>query len=509
MKNLPRAFRPLVVLSGQSIIYGAGIFARQVAVYLAIPLFTDNMSRQQYGVVVVTSSILSFLNILTNVGIPIATYRLYNERKDEDYKRLILGAGQQLSAGFAFLAGLVIFLFASIVSTLMFGNPEYDKLIRIAAVLLFIESLVNYGTVLLRVQVRPMVTNLQSMVHITAQLGFALLFVIGLNLGALGYFYGFTAGAVIGLFYMIWLVKNVIDYRISIPHITEMMKYGLPVLPAALALWVINLADRAIISQLIGLDATAIYDVGYRIGLIAGFPIAPIKAAWLQFSFSLMYSPRAKEVYRNSLTFFIFLFVSSALFIITFQKLLVSVLSPDTYGEAVKVVLWVALSQVALGACLVLSLGLHIAKKTNYAAGVAIASAAVNILMNLVLIPVMGIVGAAIATLGAYIVLAVASYFVGQRFYTIPIDGLRLGKVAFAGALSAFTLWHVDQSHWTPTVNVLLHAFGLLLFPILLAITKFASREELKALWDTGMEMLHKKGVDWKNEFHNVEDFEI
>lgn len=488
-----RITRSLISLSGQSIAYGMGIFGRQVVIYLALPLFTNSMSREDFGVVSVTTAFLAFTDVLSNAGLPAATFRLYNDSKDPEIRQLTLGSAQLLIAFYALIATVILLIAANPLSQWLLGDVTYAPIIRIVAVLLFSQSLVNYGNILLRIQVRPLASSIHTLLQIMAQIGLALLLVRGYNLGARGYWLGYLGGGILGLGLMLWLVRKLLALQVSGQRLKEMAAYGLPLIPATLALWALRLIDRALVGGLAGLNEVAVYEIGYKIGLLVTLVISPFTVAWPQFAFEAMHKPDAPNIYRITLSYITASCIFLALGVITFQTDLVYIMAPSTYAAATSVVPWVALSQIAWGMYPILSIGLKITKHTFHIAAITVLAAIVNIVLNVMLIPVLGIQGAAIATLVAYVMLAGMTYLIAQRFYAFPLDWTRLGKLALAGGLTALLVLQLDQFHLTVWNERALRAIGLLIFPVLLVAMGFITPNQYRSIWQTGTTLVRER----------------
>jgi len=483
----------MISLSWQSVLYGIGIFGREVAVYIALPFFTTYMAQAEYGVVSVTAALLAFFNRLSNAGLPAATFRFYNDTEDTQNRRITLGSAQVLITFYAIVTAVVLFIGAGQLSLWLLGNIDYAYLIRIAAMLLFVQSLVNYGNILLRIQVRPLANSTQGVFQIVVQLGLALVLVMKYDLGARGYWLGHLVGAVVGLGLMLWLVRDAITFQFSRSRMKEMITYGLPLIPAVLALWSLRLVDRALVVSLAGINEVAVYEVGYKIGMLAGIVALPFGAAWPQFAFSAMHEPQAPKIYRDALTYLMTGCAFAALAVTAFRVDLVQIMAPNSYAGAASVVFWVALSQIAWVAYLILSVSLKIAKRTSYIAVVAVSAAVVNIVLNLLLIPIMGIQGAAIATLAGYLALSIGIHVFGRRFYAFQIDWKRLLKISLAASITALFIFHTEEINVDLWTGRAIKVFGLILFPIFLVLMRFINRNQYQELWQSGSRLVRER----------------
>ena len=121
--------------------------------------------------------------------------------------------------------------------------------------------------------------------------------------------------------------------------------------------------------------------------------------------------------------------------------------------------------------------GIYLKKKTSYLPLVTGSGAVVNIGLNLLLIPVIGMMGSAWATFGAYFVMEVLLYLIAQKSYFISYEWLRLAKIALAGGILFFLpRWFVV---FQPVGFRLLLLAG---FPLLLALQGFFTQSEWKSL---------------------------
>lgn len=488
-----RSTRSLISLSWQSIAYGIGIFGRYFLVFLTLPLFTNYMPQAEYGVVSVLTASLSFINILTNAGLPSAVFRLYNDDQDHNRRRYILGSSLLLFFLFALIPAVGMFLAAGSFSQLLLGSSAYGATLQVVAGVLVFETLINYGFILLRIQVRPLGTSLLNLFMFGSQTGFALLFVRVYDLGAMGYFLGYLLGAFLAVLALIGMTRQMLFFKATKGVLRELLAYGLPLIPATLAMWALRLADRSLIVRYTGLEQVAVYEIGYKVGMLVAMVILPFNAAWPQFAFSTMRKPDAAQTYRDVLTFITVLLAFVALGVIAVGPELVDILAPQSYAEAVIVIPWVAFSQVAWGMYRVLSLGPKITKKTIYLTVVAVTAAAVNIALNILLIPRLGILAAAINTLIAYALLAFLSYIVGQRLYPFPLDWSRLGKISLASVLTLLLVFQSSSLQIPGVGETILRVSSLLLYPILLLLMNFIDLRQGKALWQLGTGLLRER----------------
>lgn len=488
-----KSLRSILSLSWQSVVYGIGILGSQLIIYVMLPFLTRYMPQAEYGVVSVITAMYAFLNNLTNAGLPSATFRYYTAGQDANDQRITIGASQSLFFLFAFLPATSILLFPKSISTLLLGSGQYALVLQVVACFLVVNSMNTFGSVILRIRIRPFTSSIHNIILIACKTGLTLLFVITYDKGVLGYWLGQLIGEVIGLAFMTWFIRKDIVFQVSWNRIWDLVKFGFPLIPATLSMNVLRLFDRYIISALAGLEQVAIYDVGYKIGTAILFLIIPFRTAWIPFAFSLTDKPEAPKIYRDVLTYITAGCSLLILGVIAFRVELINLIAPASYSEAVTVVGWVAASQLFLAAYYIFSIGPMTMNKTRDLVWAALAAAGVNLLLNFILIPQIGILGAAIATFVGYLILAVWTHSISRRVIAISIDWKRLSKLLLSSGLIILVTLAIDNLMITPVTKITFKALGLLLFPVILLLVGFISRAQSKEILELGKSMVSKK----------------
>ena len=213
----------------------------------------------------------------------------------------------------------------------------------------------------------------------------------------------------------------------------------------------------------------------------------------MPFAFSIAQKPEAPRVYRDVLSYLMAGCAFLVLGAIVFRSELLQLMAPDSYAGSATVVGWVAVSQLFLAAYAVFSIGPMIVKRTRDLAWAAVLAGGLNVLMNILLIPPMGILGAAVSTFASYLVLILATYFIGQHCYPISVDWARLLKLSIVSGIVVFAIFTAEEFGTTGWMQFLIKIGGLGFFPILLLLTGFVKPAQGRALLNTVRDLAGRK----------------
>jgi O-antigen/teichoic acid export membrane protein len=217
----------------------------------------------------------------------------------------------------------------------------------------------------------------------------------------------------------------------------DMLKFSVPLMPALFAVWVIDFSDRYFLMRMSTLEQVGIYSVGARISSMIILFSTSFQMAWGPYALSIQHEADAKNRYSRGLFLFLCAALTAATAITVFAGPILAILTRPEYYEAEKVIGFLTLGTVAYGAYLIVNIGLLISKKTILTSVAISIGAALNIILNFLLIPRFGMMGAAFATLAAYLVALALLYGFAQKYYPIEYPA---GRSALAGLLSVLTM---------------------------------------------------------------------
>ena len=427
-------------------------------------LYTHYLSKADYGRIEILIALTTVLAIVLRMGISSAFFRFYFDSDDPSERRVVLRTSFWFTMAMA-TAGLVVGLvFAEPISSALFDSSGSANLVRAAFVGLWAQMNYEQLTSLFRVEERAVAYVTASLVNVALTIAATVLLVVVLHRGAVGVIVGNFTGTLLVYLGLLGYRREQLGLQFDRDLLRRMNRFGWPLVPSALLLWVTNFSDRFFLGQLSGDAEVGLYSVGVRIASVMVLLLTAFRTAWPAFAYSIQSDDEAKRTYAWVLTYLI----AGATWVATGLALLspwiVQVVAKSTFWEASRVVGLLAFSTVAFAGYIVISIGIGRARRTQFNWVITGLAAAVNIALNLTLIPPYGMMGAAVATLVAYAVMFAGMAWWSNRIYPVPYQWRRVLTAAAAGIALAVTGKLVGGG--LPVAALLALAYPVVLLPL-------------------------------------------
>lgn len=463
--------REMRKLSGQTLVYGIGGVALQLVGVITLPIFARIFSPADYGIIELGTVVAAICMIVVDGGMGSASQRSYFDYGDDDeaQRRRILTTALLFQLALGAVMALALAAFAGPVSRAMLDGREESGMFVLIGATLPAFAAAQFTREILRLEFRAWSYLATSVAGAAVGTAIAILAVVSWDAGIEGPFIGVLAGSVVGALYGLVLVGQRLVARPSRRELSVMLRFGFPLIPAALSLWALSLIDRIMLAHLADLDELGQYAVANRIALPVVLIVTALAVAFSPFILSIFQADpeREKHVRARVLTDFTAVLVLTALATALWARELIDIVAP-AFDEAYKSVGIVAFGVVLFGVSGVVVSGISISRQTRWIGLYSTLAAVVNIGLNFVLIPPLGQVGAALATLVAYGVLCAAYYVCAQILYPTPYrPGPVLATLAVGVALMPIGAIAFDDLAIAQLVKVAaMVAFVLALRPI-------------------------------------------
>jgi O-antigen/teichoic acid export membrane protein len=419
-------------LGRHSAIYGVGgIVSRVLAVFL-LPLYTRYLTPSDLGAVGLLVALSALLVTILRLGISSAFFRFYFDAKDEAGRRLVVQTSFWFTMAMATLGLAGGLLLAYPIAELLSLQGE-EELVAAAFVGLWAQMNYEQQTALFRVEERSTAYVLASLTNVAITVGATVVLVVVLEQGALGVIVGNWIGTLTVYAILLGVHRPQLGLAFSRPLLREMNRFGVPLVPAALALIAIHFGDRFFLEELVGLEEVGLYEIGVRIASAMVLLLTAFRLAWPAFAYSISDDAEAKRTYAFVLTYLVLIASWLALALGLLSPWLVRLLATEPFYEGSRVVGVLAFGTVAYAAYIVMAIGVGRAKRTQFNWVIAGLAAALSVSLNLVLVPEYGMIGSAASQAAAYASMFALMSWYAQRVFPTPYQWRRVLTAAAAG----------------------------------------------------------------------------
>ena len=304
------------------------------------------------------------------------------------------------------------------------------NLVRAAFVGIWAQMNYEQLTALFRVEERSTLFVLASLVNIAITIATTLVLVVGYDQGALGVIVGNFVGTLAVYLALLGYRRAQLGLQLSRPLLREMNRFGIPLVPSALALIGLSFGDRFFLNELVGPAEVGRYELGVRIASAMVLLITAFRMAWPAFAYSIEDDDEAKRTYAFVLTYLVAVASWLALALGLLSPWLVRLLATPEYYEGGRVVALLAFGAVAFAGYIVIAIGVGRAKRTQFNWVITGGAAALSVVLNLLLVPRYELIGSGIAAASAYTAMFLGMAWWAQRVFPTPYQWRRVATAA-------------------------------------------------------------------------------
>lgn len=451
---------------------------------IILPLYTHNLSTEDYGELALVISIAQILFTVISLGLSSGMVRSFG-LADENVKNKIISTAQ-ISSAFLAVFALVLIVFSSAIAHWFLPFPEGSTLFNLACIFCATNIILTIYLTHLRLGFKASFYTLAVVSRSLILLASVYLFLVVLNKGVIGAFFAQLVSIVIILVIFLITDKGK-SFRsgFSLKEAKGMLKFGLWLIPGGMAGLVISISDRYFLAYFSGLTTVGLYSFGYQIASIVdlGFR-APFSLAWSPIIFRAFKNGNGEKINKEAFRYYNYVGIFLVLALSLFAKDLIQIFAPPNYLDAYTIVPIIALGLLIFGWENFLGTSLYVINKTYYFAIIFGIGAALNLGLNFALIPSYGMLGAALAMLISYVLIATGYYLVAQKKYPLSFEfNKSLYMLGIGGILySAFLFCPISSLVYLIGFKLLLLMAYLLSGIWLRVISKNEVKEAIKLI---------------------------
>lgn len=419
-------------LSKQTLIYGTSTIVGRFLNFILVPFYTNVFAPSEYGIFSVIFAYIAFLNIFFSLGLEsgyfkfASTLEVGNEKQNFSTPFILIFVN-------SLILSVIIYSLAPVLAPLLSSSKDYTEIVHYSAMILFFDAVSLVPFAYLRLKNKPKVFAFIKVVNIIINVSLNFILVLKFKMGVPAVFISNVAASLITFILLSKYVFENLSIKFDKKLINELFRFSLPYIPAGMASILVQVVSRPIMMLLTDEANVGIFQANFRLGIFMMLLVSMFEYAWRPFFLNHAKEADAKEIFSKVMT----LFVGSTSVIL----ILLTFFIPDLikiplpfkghligakYWSGVYIVPIVLYAYLIYGMYINLMAGIYIEKKTKYLPAITGLGAVINIGGNFLLIPLLGIFGAAIATFLSYLSMTIYIYLKSQKFYPINYERMKL-----------------------------------------------------------------------------------
>jgi len=402
--------------------YGFINILNKIVPLILLPVVTRLLpDTSAFGIFDMYNVIVGFATPLAILGLYDAMFREFFEKDDQQYKYNVTSTAERIVLVSSVIITLVLMLFSKPFSSLFFSSDKYRDIVIYSGVALIFSANVSIIQAPTRMLNKRRIYVISGLLQSLGYYLFAILLIkLGFSYYGLIYANIFTTIALLVFFW--FQNKNFfLDGKYDKTIAKELFKIGLPLVPTFLIYWIYNSTDRIMITNMLGTSQLGIYSIGARLAHISQLIYSAFAGGWQYFAFSTMRDEDQVELVSRVFEYLGIISFVAFLAIAPFNNLIFSLLFKGDYVKGSTVFPYLFLSPLLLMLFQTAANQFLVIKK-SYLSTISLAvGAGSNVVLNFLLIPRLGIVGASVATLIGYTMSVIIVAIINQKMGLLKV----------------------------------------------------------------------------------------
>lgn len=437
----------LKLLLRDTAIYGVAALVSRGLALLLLPIYTRVLSPGEYGAFDIILMVGTLAALIVPLEVTQALARFFGDIKEKAERRQLASTALWFTIAAYALAFILAFLLAQPLTLWLFGDEALTIAFQLGAGYIALNGLFYLMQNQLRFELRSKDYALLSCTYAVLTLALGLLFGFGLDLGLTGIMSAQLAAALLSVLLGLFLLRGSYTLSFDAGRLRAMLIFSLPLVPSGLATFFTLYANRLLLNTMTSLEAVGIFGVAARIAATVGLLIIGLQSALTPLIYAHHAEPQTPASLARLFEGFVALAGVLCLALGLFASELLMLVAEPGYAAAAPLIM--ALAPAALLSQMYIFFpGIPIARKTQQQLYIFVASAIGSLLTNWLLIGLLGLTGAAIATLAASLFFMGLWIRASQRLYPLPIRWRIVAAICFAFTGAAACGLLIQQADW-------------------------------------------------------------
>ncbi len=437
-------------LAGNIIVLGIGQFGSKMLVYVMLNFYTSMLDKAAYGDLTnIINAASIFISVFT-LSIADGVLRFALEKKNDGKGVFSIGINVAV-------IGMVIF---AVVTPLIGLIPMLKGYEWLVFIYVFMGAVKEICAIYVRARHSVTIYAIDGIVTTVSMIIYSLVFMGIFKLGIAGYVFAVVLGDFTSVIFLNVTTKLFKEYRPvrNDPVLRgAMLKYSIPLMPTMIMWWIINTSDGFMVTAFLGSEANGLYGIAYKFPNLATVVVGIFSQAWRMSAITERNSRTVSNFYSNIFSMMqTVMFLASAGIMLILRPLIIPFFVAESFAASYFYV------PILLGAVVFQSFSNFLASiyeasnKTTHSLISSAIGAAANIVLNLILIPTMGISGAAVATLASYIIVFVYRIIDTKKLLYMKVYWAKIGVNMTLLVIMAMSIMFLPYGAWQNVINAVI-----------------------------------------------------
>lgn len=460
-----------------TLLFAIANFSNKLIVFFLLPFYTAYLTTEEYAVIDLISLAQQLIFPIVTLDITEAVIRFCMEKETD--KASVFS----ISILVTLVGSLILAMGCTAAAACSIGNANYILYFFCFSLVLGVNTLLSsfYRTI-----DKVNLITVSSIVSTLVTTVFNIVLIARKGMGIEGYYISYVIGNLAAIAIMLFAV----DLRSYVRRMTRqeiklqllpLIRYSLPLIPNALFWWINSSLDRVCLTAISGLAYAGMYAAANKIPAILSTLTSIFQQSWGLSMYREAESKSKQAFFDEVYNAYNLCLLCVTVMLILLSKVLGSFLLSKDFFDAWPWVPWLVLGFYSNSLCSFIGTEFTAAKKTIWILSTTVVSAAVNIVLNLLLIPHFTGLGAAVATCTSYIVLLEMRVWSLNQFFKLRINNVQL--IALHILLIGMILCVTDYRGFVSILAAL----------VCLALMAFMEKKEFGFLLRKAKDFLHLK----------------
>jgi len=462
-------------------IYAVGTSIRRITGFVMLPIYTQYLTPEDYGVVSLLTMVIEIAGVLIGLRISQALFRYYILSETEDEKKKIVSS-VLISVFVVSTVGMaIIYFFSGALASIIFGTIKYQYELQLFSSTLMLNALIAVGLSYIRARQKPVIFVSIGVISLVLQVVLNIIFVVVLEMHVRGVIYSAIISSFIIAITLVTYVLSRVGVCYSRIVVIKLYKFITPLMFAALGAIYVSYADKYFLRVYSGLTDVGLYTLAVRVCSVLAVAAEAFNLSWGVDRYEVAKMHNAREIYNYFFRLFSVVLVTISAGIVLFADNLFFAMTEPAFYPAASIVPILTMAAIIRIYTVYCNFGLLYKEKTKHMAEASWLKAVIATIGFVALIPAIGIIGAATAIMLANLFEFMWVNKLAIRYYDMELKWQPVVLMYLTGVSFLFCGSFISGVGLVDFILKLVIYMGLIAFLYFMPIWKDDERELLKA----------------------------